>query len=101
MELKRPRTASTVAAPAAHSWSTVAAPSTGSADSVTLRPVASRPGARTLASVVAKGPATISSGIPIRPSAAAYSRRVMRAPGSTISGTEVSRRLWLKTPMVV
>jgi hypothetical protein len=37
----------------------------------------------------------------MRVSAAANWRMLSRAPGSTSSGTEVSRRLWLKTPKVV
>src|SRR5919204_1498095 len=93
--------ASTVAPPAAHSCRTIAAPSTGSADSVASRPSGPRPGASAWASGPDSGPVRMSTGRPMSVRAPANSRMVRRAPGSTRSGTDVRRRLWLKTPNVV
>lgn len=98
--VKRARIASTVAPPEAHSCKTIAQPSTGNAAAVTLRPAVFSPGAIRCESGPARGDVSNSTGSATQPSTIAKRRTLRRAPGSTSSGTEVSRKLWLNTPKV-
>ena len=79
----------------------MAGPRIMSADSVTLLPLDPSPGAMTEANRPASGSVKSRTGTATTPSPAANSRAVRRAAGSMRSGTDVRRRLWLKTPNVV
>ena len=98
--VKRSRIASTVAAPEAPSCSAIAMPSTGRAAAVTERPALPRPGASSCESGPGSAAVTSTTAAATALSTAAKRRTLRRAPGSTSSGTEVTRRLWLKTPKV-